>query len=60
MLQEAINAWLLEHPEEEEQWLQVRGMLRSLGLAVVYCTGPNFWKGKKQVGEEGRYFVSEL
>ncbi len=34
MLQEAMNAWLLEHPEEEQQWLQVKGLLHSLGFSV--------------------------
>jgi hypothetical protein len=42
MLQESMNAWLLEHPEEEEQWLQVKGLLRSLGFSVAHCTGPIF------------------
>jgi hypothetical protein len=71
MLQEAMNAWLLEHPEEEEQWLQVKGFLRFLGFSVAYILGTNPLapyirdrndkcriKGKKPVGDECRYFLT--
>jgi hypothetical protein len=42
MLQVAMNAWLLEHPEEEEQWLKVKSFFAFLRFfcGPLYRNGP--------------------